>query len=266
MDNHSKHILDFTKYFDVKSPKGVFQNSDLKKYPYLNNDPIFDQNILDWSMGVDLYMPRPTIDFAFAIFNAYIQKTDVATAKLRYWSVSDINHVEEYDYSYTDETNKNTKRKIKTIEGPIEFQIYSNRREVINYNFVNNVYTLLDNFQIPLGLAFIITEGYGLYTDSKSGNFKKGYTFVPGKIDENYTYGVTGQLLLIDNLPVLIKPDEKLCQLIMKKVEHIVLLQELTFHEFQEKQEVKNKRNIRVGGFGSTDTKSNDVNSTDTKA
>ncbi|KAA6354683.1 MAG: hypothetical protein EZS28_049790, partial [Streblomastix strix] len=183
-------------------------------------------------------MPKSTFKFALALFKAYIEKSHVAVAKLRFWSVQKLDKVRELNYNYED-GDLLFNSKINGIDGIIEFNITSNRREIINYNYLNDCYTIMDNIQIPLGLAFIIPEGYDLLTDSKSGNFKKGYTLIPGKIDENYTYGITSQLALIDNLPVLIKPDEKFTQLIMRKSEHIVVMKELYFLEFETSPLVK---------------------------
>jgi dUTPase len=246
--------LDYVKFFDVKSPKGVIDKAhdDGKIIDHSYDFSSITYYDIDWSIGVDLYMPRPTQAFIIELFKTFCKKVHVNEAQLSIWSSDNISKAYKYNYAH----NKGESWPTDILTGNLEFCITVERyRKVIEFNFLKYLYSIYTDIQIPMGIGFDIPEGYYLVVDSKSGSFSKGFTIVPGKIDENYTYGTGAQILLIDNLPITIKPDEKVEQLILKKAEYIGVMNELSMEDYEKIPRVQERRRVRTGGFGSTDKK-----------
>ena len=143
--------LKFTKFFDIKSPIGVEQNKKEELTEF-------------HSIGVDIYMPRPTKEFINAILNS--------NKKLRLGFITG----KEFD------TNC--------------FSIYlDDEEDIFNFlEFKNGKYYIYNDIQIPTGLGLLIPKEYYVTVNPKSSNFAIGYTVVEGFIDCNYTYGMGVQL------------------------------------------------------------------------
>lgn len=99
---------------------------------------------------------------------------------------------------------------------------------------------------IPSGLAVAIPEGYAGFIQPRSGlAAKSGITVLntPGLIDSHYRGEIKVILLNTDtSLPFTVSRGDKICQLVIQKVEHAV---------FREVTELDSTRRGE-GGFGST--------------
>jgi dUTPase len=204
--------LKFVKFFDIKSPVGIEQNEKEQFTEY-------------HSIGVDIYMPRPTKEFVDAIL----------------------------------ESNKNLNLRLGEIPGKefdsTLFSIYLDTNDDV-YNFLefkNNKYFIYHDIQIPTGLGLLIPKEYYVTVNSKSSNFAMGYSVVEGFIDCNYTYGMSVQIKKSINYnPIELEPNQKFAQLILKKSEFVNTMNEMKMDEWNIHPEVIKRREIRIGGFGST--------------
>lgn len=170
------------------------------------------------SAGVDVYMPRLSSEFIDAI-----SKSNEGS---RVVSLGNSVHIMDGD-------NKKLMFSRETENGKTQ-------------------YIILGKIQIPLGIAVIIPEGYHLDLRSKSSNFKSGYTSVTGLIDDNYTFGMGVQIIPLVANAIIIDADQKIAQLTMIKTEKIMCMNEMEYSQFEQLREVSDRRNVRVGGFGST--------------
>jgi len=204
--------LKFTKFFSIKSPIGVEQNEKEQFTEY-------------HSIGVDIYMPKPTKEFVDAILKS--------NKNSRLGQVGKV-----FDSSY--------------------FSIYIDDIDGNNiYNlldFKNGKYYIYSDIQIPTGLGLLIPKEYYVTVNPKSSNFTIGYTVVEGFIDCNYTYGMGVQLkkLITFIEPIELEPDQKFAQLILKKSEFITKMHEMSLDDWNKHPEILARREIRTGGFGNT--------------
>ena len=200
----NKFELKFTKFFDVKSPIGISQRE--------NADLEFQ------SIGIDIYMPKPTMTF--------------------------INGIVESNKKYVlGEIHKNN-------EGIIEhFSI--NENDSIKVFYQDNKYIIYDRMQIPSGIGILIPNGYHIDFRSKSSNFKNDYTSVTGLIDCDYTFGMGIQLVPYNN-KITLQVDEKVSQIVLIKSVEITRLDEISLEEWSKIGDVVARRLSRTGGFGST--------------
>lgn len=179
----------------------------------------------DLSIGIDLFMPEANEEFFNQILNANKEK---------YFRLELIKRGSEE-------------------EGFLIIEKGLNDRTLISYNFRDKEYQIYDDIQIPTGIGIDIPEGYHLVNRSKSSNFKNNFTSVEGLIDFNYTYGMGIQLILLDKYSnVTLKPDEKVSQILLEKSNPITKLDFIPLEEWNELETIKQKRNQRSGGFGST--------------
>lgn len=199
------HNLKFTKFFDVKSPIGIGQRESQTPFQ---------------SIGIDLYMPRPSIVFVdeilkankhFIIVNAVINKV-----------------IPKYYES---------------------FDLWYKGNMVIEFS---EKYYIHKKIQIPLGIGIIIPEGYHIDLRSKSSNFSNDLTQVTGLIDEDYTHGFGLQLLPLEDTFVVLDVDQKVSQIVMLKSEKIMKLEEIIIDDWEDLNEVAQRRISRNGGFGVT--------------
>lgn len=206
--------LKFTKFFPVKSPMGIQQKDSEKNQPYQ-------------SIGVDIYMPDVTIEFI----------DELAKANSKKYVIDDLieNHKTGEIETFT------------LLEPDDESQAIS---RMIAAQYADGIFYIFNNIQIPLGISILIPEGYYIDLRSKSSNFGNDYTSVTGLIDENYTYGFGLQILLIDDVNVELKPEQKISQIVLKKSYKIGELQEVSLEDWEELEDVKERRLSRKGGFG----------------
>lgn len=194
--------INFVKFFPVESPIT----------DYITGVPN--------NAGIDIYMPKPTLDFVNAILKS----------------------------------NENVKAKVTGITSDTEniiqnFCISDESGETI-LTYMGGKYYIYQNIQIPSGLGLLIPSGYYVDLRSKSSNFKNYYTSIMGLIDSPYTYGMSVQIHIFDSVEIL--PDEKFAQFILKKSYEISILKELSLDDWNNNPEVKLKRIKRTGGFGTT--------------
>lgn len=202
--------IDFTKFLDVKSPEGCLQTGKKSNYQ---------------SIGVDLYMPKPTLAFVDMILDSnknsslhYIKKNKI-----------DENILDEF-------------RIVETLS-----------TELIQYK--DGKYIISSNIQIPTGIGLLIPINYFVSIKSRSSNFKYKYSSIIGTIDEDYTYSMGVQLFLLNNKPISIEVDERFSQIILQKGEKIATLNEIPLNNWNNMSEVIERRESRSGGFGSTGKK-----------
>lgn len=102
---------------------------------------------------------------------------------------------------------------------------------------------------IPTGLFFEIPEGYEIQVRPRSGlALKRGLTVLntPGTVDESYRGEVGIILINLSQEDQIIEPGERIAQLVLAKVEKMVLTEIEKFSNTTERGE---------GGFGHTGTK-----------
>lgn len=173
--------------------------------------------------GIDVYFPRPTVEFIQGILS----------------SNKDLLIIQ---YNYNDKTNYYD-----------SFVIVDKSENKIFLTFVNGIYKIYKTMQIPTGIGLLIPAGYHVDLRSKSGLFKNGYTEITGLIDNIYTYGMGVQIVKFPEQEIVeIKTDQKFAQFVMLKTEEITQMEEVKQVDWNNLDEVKLKRNMRTGGFGST--------------
>lgn len=195
--------LQFTKFLDVKNPLGIKQKDDVESKFY--------------SIGVDIYMPRPT-----AVFISELIRNNP------HLSLSSLDKVTG------------------------EFKLVNKLQEVI-FQYVGGEYSFWNKIQIPAGIGLLIPEDYYVDLRSKSGNFKYDYTSIMGLIDGDYTYSMGVQIVPLTKGSIIkLKPDEKFAQIILKKSYPIAEMIEIPLKEWDSNPEVIERRKTRQGGFGHT--------------
>ena len=206
--------LKFVKFLDIKSPIGIQQNEKEQFTEY-------------HSIGVDIYMPRPTKEFIYAILKS--------------------NKNSRLEYAGKEVDLNNFSIFVDDIEGDVYNML----------DFKNNKFYIYRDIQIPTGLGLLIPKEYYVTVNPKSSNFAIGYSVIEGFIDCNYTYGMGVQLKKSTILfePIELEPDQKFAQLILKKSEFINTMNEISLDEWNKHPEVIKRREIRTGGFGSTGKK-----------
>ncbi len=105
-----------------------------------------------------------------------------------------------------------------------------------------------------MGFSINIPKGYYFDIRSKSSNFKNGWASITGLIDSGYTYS-WGVQLKPDDQVVSIEPDEKVSQIVMLENKEIFEFEEVPLAVWEDSEIIKEKRNWRTGGFGSTGSK-----------
>ncbi len=191
--------LQITKFFDVKTPVGINQRGE---------------SLDNYSIGVDLYMPRITDEFKEQLFNANIKKHP------------SLEFIEDSE-------------KIRILtKCSLVAELYSDK--IVIYNPI----------QIPTGIGMLIPDNLWCEVRTKSSNFTYHWTEVHGTVDMNYTYGVGVQL--IPHETVTIEIDQKFAQLVFHEAVPVCNITELTPEEFTSINTVQYRRGIRTGGFGST--------------
>ncbi len=173
------------------------------------------------SIGVDVYMPLATEEFIAELLKK------------------------------NPETTCTIVRSTKDIDKILSFNLKSKTdRNMIFYG--DGVYYIKANLNIPTGIGILIPKNYYPDMRSKSSNFNNCYTSVTGTIDENFTYGMTVQLVKLENdsVDILIHPNEKFAQLVLHKSNFINRMIEVPQNEWQNLEEVQKRRQNRKGGLG----------------
>ena len=119
----------------------------------------------------------------------------------------------------------------------------------------NNILTIYKPISIPTGIQFLMPEGIWGEMCNRSSNFSKNLNIVTGYIDNSFTFGSAFQLHPINpNKPIILEPETRIAQIILRN--QIKPMQtHHSFEHFEHLGPVKQKREIRSGGFGSTGTK-----------
>lgn len=205
--------LKFTKFFDVKSPVGLEQKGE---------------TLGNYSIGMDLFMPKNTKEFRNAIYES--------NKKL----YGDL-------YILKDESKESIYYEFKSYCTDILIMQISENKKTKEV-----VYQISESIQIPTGIGMLIPENVWAEVRSKSSNFSLGFSEVHGTIDMNYTYGCGVQLIPITNSSILLKEDQKLTQIVFHEAVPILKTEEISLNDWNNLDEVINKRGTRTGGFGST--------------
>lgn len=175
----------------------------------------------NYSVGIDLAFPEPTEQFMDAIIQAnskYYNSNLVITQSTRG-----------------------------------DWEIINRGNKLIEYNKEHNFYSICSNLTIPTGVGFDIPKHIWFEVRTKSGNFGNKFQSIHGVIDMNYTYGIGVQLIPIDDIKlVVIKPGQGFAQVIAHEGIPVMNIEHLHVEEFEKLESVKNKRDVRTGGFGST--------------
>ena len=206
--------IKFSKIFDVKSPLGTNQ----VKQTGFNN------------IGVDLYFPNPTIEF----FKAIIKANE---------KIVDKNPVIVYE-----DVDSNTIKMVHIVHKDSCGSCHP------LLTFENGKYLIHKNLQIPTGIQFLIPRGYTIEICPKSSNFHNNYNVILGYIDENYTFGCGAQIIRLSEYEptICLEPNQKFCQIILRKSEFIDELQEVNPEDWDNNIDVYDRQKSRSGGFGST--------------
>lgn len=137
-------------------------------------------------------------------------------------------------------------------------KIYKNSKLIAKFN--DGCWKIYSAINIPTGIALNLPEGIGAVIDNRSSNFNNNFNVVAGYIDNEYTYGIGVQLFPIEKslLNILnIKPavtintGNRIAQVIFQTLLDTRLTVN-SIENFDKSGTVQKKRNIRVGGFGST--------------
>ena len=207
--------LQITKFFDVKTPVGISQRGE---------------EITNYSIGIDLYMPKFTEEFLHALSEAN---------KKLYSNICYIHHPDE--------------GKIVMCNGDdllAKILYYKSLDEGKEYSETDGTLIISAPLQIPTGIGMNIPDWVWCEVRTKSSNFSNAYTEVHGTVDMNYTYGVGVQILPCDD--VKIKTDEKFSQLVFHEAVPVMQISEVFQEDWNNMEEIKYKREKRTGGFGST--------------
>lgn len=211
--------LQITKFFDVKTPVGIIQRGE---------------GLANYSIGIDLYMPRITEQFLEGILEAN---------KNLYPNICYIEHFKDTDSQVINHININDGddllAKIYQDIDLITGKISSQGRIIFSAPL-----------QIPTGIGINIPDWTWCEVRTKSSNFQNAYTEVHGTVDMNYTYSVGVQILTMDD--VEIKTDQKFAQLVFHEAVPVLNIEEVSQEKWNNLEEIKYKREKRTGGFGST--------------
>lgn len=200
--------LQITKFFDVKTPVGVNQRGE---------------SLSNYSIGIDLYMPRITKQF----LDALIEANKKLYSNLDYLEEKEIIHIR---------AGIDDKYSIASIHKDSE----SNKGKFIIDNTI----------QIPTGIGMNIPAWLWCEARTKSSNFQNKWTEVHGTIDMNYTYGIGVQIIPLSE--ITIESDQKFTQLVFHEAVPVLEIDEVSQDDWNNLPDVINKRGTRIGGFGST--------------
>lgn len=206
--------LQITKFFDVKTPVGLVQRGE---------------DLTNYSIGIDLYMPKFTEEFLQVLCNAN---------KKLYSNICYIEYPEE---------GKITINNGDELIAKINY--YKCLEEGKGYSKTNGTITFFSLLQIPTGIGINIPDWVWCEVRTKSSNFQNGYTEIHGTVDMNYTYGVGVQICPCDELQIA--TDEKFSQLVFHEAVPIMQISEVSQEDWNNMEEIKYKREKRTGGFGS---------------
>jgi dUTP pyrophosphatase len=140
------------------------------------------------------------------------------------------------------------KIKIKSLDKSLPIPKYAHKGDagLDLYSSINCILNPYDRKLIPTGIKIAIPEGYAGFVQAKSGlAIKYGLALVnsPGLIDSGYRGEVCVILINLDKQnKILINKGDKICQLIIQKIENVDL----------EVSEDLEKTDRGEGGFGST--------------
>jgi dUTP pyrophosphatase len=140
------------------------------------------------------------------------------------------------------------KIKIKTLDKSLPVPKYAHKGDagLDLYSSINCVLNPYDRKLIPTGIKIAIPEGYAGFVQAKSGlAIKYGLALLnsPGLIDSGYRGEICIIVINLDKQnKILINKGDKICQLIIQKIENIDL-------EVVEDLETTDRGE---GGFGST--------------
>ena len=207
--------LQITKFFDVKTPVGLVQRGE---------------DLTNYSIGIDLYMPKFTEEFLHILLEVN---------KKLYPNICYIEHPEE--------------GKIVICDGDdliAKILYYKSLDEGKNYSETDGKIIFFSMLQIPTGIGMNIPDWVWCEVRTKSSNFQNGFTEVHGTVDMNYTYGVGVQICPYDELQIA--TDEKFSQLVFHEAVPVMEIIEVSQEDWNNKEEIKYKREKRTGGFGST--------------
>lgn len=191
------------------------------------------ETLENYSIGIDLYIPKFTTKFFEAIVESNLDENK--NSKLFF--------------------NQDSLVFVNALTGELAAEIIEDKMRV--YQAI----------QIPTGIGILLPQNCYALVDSKSSNFKLGWTEVTGKIDMNYTYGMGVQLIPIEvknaaKLPVYnysqnghgyftLQQDQKFAQLIIREAVPVLEMQEVELNDWNQSYEVQKLRQVRTGGFGS---------------
>ena len=204
--------LQITKFFDVKTPVGINQRNE---------------SLSNYSIGIDLYMPKFTPKF----FDAIIEANKKIYPEIK-WYAEDgtINFINGDDLLVQINLEKDFITGKFTSDGTFKI--------------------MTSQLQIPSGIGMNIPDWVWCEVRTKSSNFQNNWTEVHGTVDMNYTYGVGVQMLLIDT--VQLKSNQKFAQLVFHEAVPVLEITEVQQSEWNKNPDIISKRGIRTGGFGST--------------
>jgi dUTP pyrophosphatase len=140
------------------------------------------------------------------------------------------------------------KIKIKTLDKSLPVPKYAHKGDagLDLYSSINCVLNPYDRKLIPTGIKIAIPEGYAGFVQAKSGlAIKYGLALLnsPGLIDSGYRGEICIIVINLDKQnKILINKGDKICQLIIQKIENVDL-------EVVEDLETTDRGE---GGFGST--------------
>lgn len=124
--------------------------------------------------------------------------------------------------------------------------IYDNEKDGISYM------DICRNISIPNGHMFLLPKNHYGELCTRSSNFPQDTEVTLGYIDNSYTFGSCFQIKIIeDNTTIKIYENEKIAQMILREYVKPET-KELSLVEFEQLEEVKYRRKLRDGGFGST--------------
>lgn len=220
--------LQITKFFDVKTPVGISQRGE---------------DLTNYSIGVDLYMPKFTEKFLQALKD--VNKKLYPNLNYQKHYISDT--IKEPEYC----------DQILICNGDelvAEINYYPTLRndnnEIIRYSETNGKITFFSMLQIPTGIGMLIPNWVWCEVRTKSSNFQNGFTEVHGTVDMNYTYGVGVQICPSDELQIV--TNEKFSQLVFHEAVPVMEITVVSQKDWNTIDEVIYKREKRTGGFGST--------------
>lgn len=237
--------FDWCKKFDVKDP-------------YISTQK---------SIGTDLFMPKLSDEF----LDELVKQNDFISKKINGGTIFLEKLFEEKIKNVIAEKENIIKELKKTIKNEDDLKIsitdvegrYANTIFIIEKDCVvcvvddERTQLLINKLcVIPSGIMIDCPEDYYYDVRRKSSSDINNRKIMFGTVDEDYTYSVGIEIKPANNRQVKITPDEKIAQIVFHKKQltwsHS---NKISYEEFINKDSVKNKREIRKGGWGSTNLK-----------